>query len=425
MIAAMADIWESVRVALGGLVANKLRSALTMLGVVIGVGAVIGLMSIGEGAQASITEQISSVGTNLVFVMPGAMHEGPGGVQGAAGSATSLTYDDAIAAAEPGSIPAAKYIAPEYSQGTQIIFGDANINTTVSGVTDEYLDAFELAVSSGRFVDDGDVDRRATVAVLGSQAAADLFGGFDPIGQKIKVALPNGSAKASLTVVGVLEEKGSSMMNSADDTVFVPISTAQTKLFNARNPLGQIIVTRINVVAESEGDSAAAEEQLTALLRRRHELAADDDADFSLMSQSDLLSMANQVTGILTVFLGAIAGISLLVGGIGIMNIMLVSVTERTREIGIRKAVGARKSDILVQFLLEAIVLSLVGGVIGILLGIGMGQLVNLTGLMTSVVTTDSILLAVGFSGAVGLFFGIYPANRAASLHPIEALRYE
>ena len=425
MIAAMADIWESVRVALGGLASNKLRSALTMLGVVIGVGAVIGLMSIGEGAQASITEQISSVGTNLVFVMPGAIGEGNGGVQGAAGSATSLTYADATAAAAPGAIPAAKYVAPEYSQGTQIIFGDANINTTVSGVTADYLPAFELTLANGRFVDSADVDKRATVAVLGSQAATDLFGGFDPVGQKIKVALPDGGAKVSLTVVGVLAEKGSSMMNSADDTVFVPISTAQTKLFNGRNPLGQTIVSRINIVAGSEGESAAAEDQLTALLRQRHELAADDDADFSLMSQSDLLSMANQVTGILTVFLGAIAGISLLVGGIGIMNIMLVSVTERTREIGIRKAVGARKSDILVQFLLEAIVLSLVGGVIGILLGVGMGQLVNLTGLMTSVVTTNSVLLAVGFSAAVGLFFGIYPANRAASLHPIEALRYE
>ena len=424
MIAFLADVWETVRVALGGLASNKLRSALTMLGVVIGVGAVIGLMSIGEGAQASITDQISSVGTNLVFVMPGAMDGGRGGVQGAAGSAASLTQSDAEAAAAPGAIPAARYVAPEFSQGTQIIFGDANINTTVSGITDQYLDAFELAVSRGRFVEQADVDKRAAVAVLGSQAAADLFGGFDPIGQRIKVALPNGGASASLTVIGVLEERGSSMMNSADDTVFVPISTAQTKLFNARNPLGELLVTRINLVAEFEADSAAAD-QLTALLRRRHETAAEDDSDFTVMSQSDLLSMANQVTGILTVFLGAIAGISLLVGGIGIMNIMLVSVTERTREIGIRKAVGARKSDILVQFLLEAIVLSLVGGVIGILLGIGMGQLVNLTGMMTSVVTTDSIFLAVGFSGAVGLFFGIYPANRAASLHPIEALRYE
>jgi putative ABC transport system permease protein len=426
MIALIADLWENVRVALGGLASNRLRSALTMLGVVIGVGAVIGLMSIGEGAQASITEQISSVGTNLVFVMPGAtMSGGPGRVQGAAGSATTLTYDDAVAAAAPGAVPAARYVAPEFGRSTQVIFGNTNINTSVTGVTEVYLKAFELAVSRGRFISGSDVDRRATVAVLGSTAAADLFGGFDPIGQRIKVALPNGGSSVSLMVIGVLEEKGSSMMNSADDSVLVPISAAQTKLFSGRNPLGELIVTRINLVAASESESEPVQDQVEALLRRRHELDDGEDADFTVMSQSDLLSMATEVTGVLTIFLGSIAGISLLVGGIGIMNIMLVSVTERTREIGIRKAVGARKSDILIQFMLEAIVLSVVGGIIGILFGIGLGQLVNLTGLMTSVVTVDSVLMAVGFSAAVGLFFGIYPANRAAGLHPIDALRYE
>ena len=425
MIAWIADLWENVRVAFGGLVANKLRSALTMLGVVIGVGAVIALMSIGEGAQASITDQISSVGTNLLFVSPGAMSGGPGGVAHAAGSAATLTYEDAEAVADRASVPDATFVAPEYGQGAQIIFGDTNINTSVTGVTPEYADAFELAADKGRFIEGLDVDKRAAVAVLGVDAAEDLFGGFDPIGQKIKVALSNGGAKVTLTVIGVLEEKGGSMMSSTDDSVYVPISTAQTKLFSARNPLGELLVTRISLVAASEEQSAAVQDQIEALLRQRHEIDVDEDADFSVISQSDLLSMASEVTGILTVFLGAIAGISLLVGGIGIMNIMLVSVTERTREIGIRKAVGARKSDILVQFLLEAIVLSVLGGLIGILLGVGLGQLVNLTGLMTSVVTMDSVLLAVGFSAAVGLFFGIYPANRAAGLNPIDALRYE
>ena len=228
-----------------------------------------------------------------------------------------------------------------------------------------------------------------------------------------------------MTVIGVLEEEGDSMMSSTDDAVFVPISTAQTKIFSGRNVQGELVVSQVSVVAVSEDQTAAVENQIDALLRSRHNLDSDEEADFSVMNQADMLEMANEITGIMTVFLGAIAGISLLVGGIGIMNIMLVSVTERTREIGIRKAVGARKADILTQFLLEAIVLSLLGGVLGILLGLGLGKLVDMTGLMYSVVTLDSVLMAVGFSLAVGLFFGIYPANQAAKLNPIEALRYE
>ena len=425
MIAWIADLWENVRFALEALAANRMRAVLTMLGVVIGVGAVIALMAIGEGAQASITEQITSVGTNLLFVSPGASIAGQGPVRGASGSATTLTYDDAKAVADPASVPDAKHVAPVYARNTQVIFGDTNINTSVNGVTAEYLDTFELSVASGRFIEDQDVDKRANVAVLGSQAAQDLFGGFDPVGQKVKVTLPDGVGRASATVIGVLEEKGDSMMSSSDDFVFVPISTAQTKIFNARNPLGELLVTQITVVASSEQRAEAAQDQIDAVLRQQHGLDPDEDADFGVTNQADLLSLASTVTGILTTFLGAIAGISLLVGGIGIMNIMLVSVTERTREIGIRKAVGARKADILMQFLLEAVVLSLVGGVVGILLGVGLAQVVTVTGLLDSLVTLDSVLLAVGFSVAVGLFFGIYPANRAAGLNPIEALRYE
>jgi len=424
MIAGIADLWENVRVALDGLVVNKMRSALTMLGVIIGVGAVIALMSIGEGAQASITEEIISIGTNLLFVSPGAFESGP--VRGAAGSATSLTYDDAEAIADPRNVPDAALVAPEFSQNTQVIFGDANVNVSVLGTTGEYLRAYDLEVASGRFIEEKDVDKRANVAVLGYQTAQDLFGGFDPIGQKIKVALSGeNGGRVSVTVVGVLEEKGDSMMGSADDAVFVPITTAQTKLFEGRNALGQPIVTSVNVVAASEDQSEAVMDQIDALLRRRHDLDPDEDADFSVMSQADMLTMMTTVTDILTIFLGAVAGISLLVGGIGIMNIMLVSVTERTREIGIRKAVGARKADILMQFLMEAVVLSLLGGLLGILLGVGLAQLVSLTGLLESLVTLNSVLLAVGFSFAIGLFFGIYPANQAARMNPIEALRYE
>jgi putative ABC transport system permease protein len=409
------DLSENLRVALDGLTVNKMRSGLTMLGVIIGVGAVIALMSIGQGAQASITEQISDVGSNLVFVMPG---ENGGG---------SLTQDDARAIADTGNVPDASVVAPVFSQNGQVIFGDENVNVSVSGVTPEYQEAINgVELASGRFIEEKDVDGRSGVAVLGTQTALDLFGGFDPVGQKIKVTIPGGNGgRVSLTVVGVLEEQGTSGMGDPNEVVLVPISTAQTKIFNGRNSLGEPIVSMINVVAVSEDRADAAVDEIGTLLRNRHGLDPDEDADFGVMNQADLLDMATQITGIMTTFLGAIAGISLLVGGIGIMNIMLVSVTERTREIGLRKAVGARKVDILTQFLLEAVVLSLVGGLLGILLGVGLGSLVNMTGLMESRVTFDSIALAVGFSVAIGLFFGIYPANQAASLNPIEALRYE
>jgi putative ABC transport system permease protein len=428
MVAWIADLWENVRVALDGLLANKLRSALTMLGVIIGVGAVIALMSIGEGAQASITEQINSIGSNLIYVSAGARGMGP--VEGSGGS-VSLTYDDARAIADPRNVPDAAAVAPEFGQNTQVIFGDENINVSVTGVTPEYPLAYSgIEVVNGRFIEDKDVDGRSNVAVLGYQSAIDLFGGFDPVGQKIKVAMPsvgNGGngGKVSLTVVGVLAEQSSSGFNDPNEAVFVPISTAQTKIFNGRDSLGEIVVGSVTVVAASEGQADAVVDEITALLRKRHDIGPSEDDDFFVMKQADMLEMASQITGIMTAFLGAIAGISLLVGGIGIMNIMLVSVTERTREIGLRKAVGARKGDILVQFLLEAVVLSVLGGLLGILLGMGLGKLVDLTGLMNSVVTLDSVLLAVGFSAAVGLFFGIYPANQAARLNPIEALRYE
>jgi putative ABC transport system permease protein len=409
------DLLENLRVALDGLAANKMRSGLTMLGVVIGVGAVIALMSIGQGAQASITEQISEVGSNLIFVMPG----GNGG--------GSLTLDDAETIADPGNVPDAVTVAPQFEQSTQIIFGNENINVSVTGVTPEYQDTFSgVEVASGRFIEEKDVDGRSNVAVLGYQAAIDLFGGFDPVGQKIKVTIPGGNGgRVSLTVIGVLAEGSDSMLSSTNDTVFVPITTAQTKIFYGRNALGEPIVSSISVVAASEDRADAAVDEITTLLRERHNLDPDEDEDFRVMSQSDLLDMTTQVTDIMTTFLGAIASISLLVGGIGIMNIMLVSVTERTREIGLRKAVGARKADILLQFLMEAVVLSLVGGFVGILLGIGLANLANLTGMLESLVTFESVALAVGFSFAIGLFFGIYPANQAASLSPIEALRYE
>jgi putative ABC transport system permease protein len=404
------DFFENLRVALDGLTVNKMRSGLTMLGVIIGVGAVIALMSIGEGAQASITEEINAIGSNLIFVIPG---DG------------SLTIDDAEALADADNVPDALAVAPEFGQNSQVIFGGENVNVPVTGVTEDYQYAYSgVEVASGRFIEDDDVDDRDDVAVLGYQTAIDLFGGFDPLDQKIKVATPDGG-RVSLTVVGVLAEQESSGMSDPNEEVLVPISTAQMRLFYGRNSLGEPIINTINVVAASEDQVDAVIDEITAVIRERHDLDTDEEDDFIVMNQADILDMANQVTGILTAFLGAIAGISLLVGGIGIMNIMLVSVTERTREIGLRKALGARKSDILTQFLMEAVVLSLVGGIIGILFGVGLAKVVDLTGLISSVVTLSSVLMAVGFSLAVGLFFGIYPANQAAGLNPIEALRYE
>ncbi len=407
------DLLENLRVALDGLTANKMRSGLTMLGVVIGVAAVIALMSVGAGAQASITQQINDVGSNLIFVMP----DGNGGAL--------LTFADAQAIADRGRVPDAAVVAPTFGQSAQVIFGNENINVSVTGVTPEYPGALSgVEPESGRFIEERDVAGRGNVAVLGYQSARDLFGGFDPLGQKIKVTMPGGG-RASLTVVGVLAEQNSSGMSDPNETVLVPITTAQTKIFNGRNSLGEPIVSRINVVAVAEERADAAANEITALLRARHNLDQDEEDNFRVMSQADLLDMTSEITGIMTTFLGAIAGISLLVGGIGIMNIMLVSVTERTREIGLRKAVGARKADILTQFLLEAVVLSLLGGLLGILLGMGLARLVDMTGVMESLVTLDSVALAVGFSLAIGLFFGIYPANQAAGLNPIEALRYE
>jgi len=418
------DLLENVRVACDGLTANKMRSTLTMLGVIIGVGAVIALLSIGEGAQAAITEQVTGVGSNLLFVTPGAYRHGP--VQEQGGTANTLTWADAEAIAAPGNVPDAVIVSPEFTQNTQVVFGNANINTKVSGVTPKYVNTSNLRVARGRYNEEKDVDGRSSVAVLGYQAARDLFAGFDPLGQKIKVTIPGGNGgRVPLTVVGVMAEYGDSQLVKLDDLVLVPVTTAQTKIFDGRNGQGELVVTSITVMTTSEARIEAAQSRLNALLLRRHNIGSGEEADFSVMSLTDMLSMLSQMTSIMTVFLSAIAAISLLVGGIGIMNIMLVSVTERTREIGTRKAVGARKADVLIQFLLEAMVLSLLGGVIGILLGVGIAKLVDLAGVMNAVISARSVLMAVGFSLAVGLFFGIYPANRASSLNPIEALRYE
>jgi putative ABC transport system permease protein len=419
------NVLESIRIALRALTANKLRATLTMLGIIIGVGAVIALMSIGQGVQATVTQQIQAIGPNLIFIAPGAIQQG--GVQSAQGQAATLTSEDAEALSDPLAAPSIAAVAPSFTARAQIVYSGNNVNSQVNGVTPEYATVRNYKVADGSFITKQHVDGLSRVAVLGATVAQNLFNGDDPLGKTIKINQGN------FQVIGVLEAKGGASIaggfGSQDDLVFVPITTAQRRLFGGARGfgVGQRVST-IYVSAASESQVSAAIAEITAVLRERHKLTYQQD-DFTIISQQDILGAFTQITTILTAFLGAIAGISLLVGGIGIMNIMLVSVTERTREIGIRKAVGAKRRDILAQFLVEAIVLSVFGGLGGIGLGWLISQAVNQlkigTPPLTTLVSAEAILLAVGFSAAVGLFFGIYPATRAAALNPIDALRYE
>ncbi len=410
------NVFESMRIALRSLSANKLRSALTMLGIIIGVMAVIAMLSIGRGAQAAITNQINSIGTNLLFIRPGSTQEG--GVRTAQGSAGTLTLEDAAALSNVSNVVG---VAPELDSFAQLAYLGNNTNGRVLGVTPEYLDTLNGSVADGEFITSANVTARSAVVVLGAQVAQDLFDTASPVGQSVRL---NGQ---TYRVIGVMQAKGGTGFLNADTQVFVPITTAMSRLSRGGQFRGGNVVNVINVkiTDPSVQDSVVAD--ISSILRDRHRIQFQDD--FQIQSQQDILNTANQVTGILTLFLGGVAAISLIVGGIGIMNIMLVSVTERTREIGLRKAIGARKRDIMTQFLTEATILSVTGGAIGILAGAVIARLIsgiNMGGsTLTTVVDLDSVLLAVLFSVAVGLFFGSYPANRAASLHPIDALRYE
>ena len=404
-----------IRIALRALRVNKLRSILTMLGIIIGVGAVITMIAIGSGAQAQIEEQIKALGTNLIIVTPGSMTSG--GVRMGAGSRSSLTDDDAYAMQrELSDVQAA---APTLRGTGQVVFGGTNWSTQFYGVTPEYFEVRNWTIARGKGFEAADITGAGKVVLLGETVVRSLFGDSDPIGQIVRVR------KVPMEVIGVLERKGQNLMGQdQDDVILMPISTARNRVLGG-NQAKVRSVGSISVKIREGADMAQAEAEMRTLMRQRHRLQAGQDDDFSLRNLSEVLGAREESTRIMTLLLAAVASVSLLVGGIGIMNIMLVSVTERTREIGLRMAVGARGKDILSQFLVEAVTLSLVGGLCGVVLGIaGSYAIGHFAGWRTDL-NIEAIVLAVGFAGGVGIFFGFYPARKASRLLPIEALRYE
>ena len=409
----MINIPSTFRISFRALRVNKMRSALTMLGIIIGVGAVIAMLAIGTGASEKIAEQISSMGSNLLMVLPGATTAG--GVRMGAGTQPTLTMADAEAILK--ECPAVSNVAPILSGVAQVVYGHQNWSTGVVGTTPGMLNVRDWPPASGRPFTDQDVKSATKVCLLGQTVVDNLFGDIDPIGQVIRIR------KVPFTVIGVLAKKGQSPRGQdQDDTILVPVTTAQKKLFGTTFP-GMVRI--IMVKAKSTADLAPAEKQINELLRQRHHIGIKQDNDFTVRNLTQIMETAEQSTKVMTLLLGAIASVSLLVGGIGIMNIMLVSVTERTREIGIRMAVGAKTWDIRLQFIIEALTLSLIGGIVGIITGVSGSKILSMLAGWSTIVSPLSILLAFGFSGLVGIFFGFYPAYKASLLDPIEALRYE
>jgi putative ABC transport system permease protein len=406
------DYTELIIESFGTLTLNKLRTGLAILGIIIGIGSVITLLSLGQASQLAVQQQIQSLGANLLTISP--TGQSSGAVRGASSTGTTLTYADAKAILASPEITTIKNVSAEYSGRSQVVAGRNNTNTQIMGATPAYLEVRSVKIAEGAFISDRDLAALAKVAVIGPTTATDLFGeGVSPIGQKIRIE------GQTFTIIGITTSKGGSGFQNQDDMIFVPLTTAQKQLYGVNN------VTSIAATAKSEDVMLEAQNQLGYFLLSRHKLANPEDADFTIFSQADILSTASQVTGTFTTLLSGIAGISLLVGGIGIMNIMFVTVTERTREIGLRKALGAKKKIIVMQFLIESVILTFTGGVIGIGLGVLASFIYSQVTASPFAVSINSVLLAFVVSAGIGILFGWYPARKASNLQPIEALRYE
>jgi putative ABC transport system permease protein len=407
--------WASARIAVRALRVNKLRSALTMLGIVIGVGAVITMVAVGAGAQARVAEQIQSLGSNMIIVLSGSVLAG--GVRMGSGSQLTITEDDAWAIQR--EIAAVAAAAPTSRGGAQVVYGNLNWATGIQGVTLEFFTTREWDVADGRLFSQEEIDGAGKVALVGQTVAGNLFGDGEPLGQVIRIK------NVPFTVIGVLERKGQTTFGQdQDDTVLIPLSTAKKKVLGASQANARSVGSIAVKVREARA-MPEAEQEIRGLLRQRHRLQPFQDDDFNIRNLTEVLQSQEASSRVLTLLLAAIASVSLLVGGIGIMNIMLVSVTERTREIGLRMAVGARGRDILLQFLVEAVTLSLIGGVVGITMGLAGSYAIAYFAQWRTLVSTEAVVVAFGFAAAVGVFFGFYPARKAAALNPIDALRYE